>query len=235
MAKSDNKEREQRILDVAADLFAHYGYDKTPVSDIARQAGVSQGTIYLHFSSKDELFEDLLVREMVTFADAWLGYLEADPQGGTIGGMYKNMLYALNDNVFMAAMLKQDRRVFGSYLRKPDNFFRNLEGQQSESPRFAFVKMMQDAGAMRDDIDPKVTAHIMNMLAYGLVALDEVMPAQAIPPLEEVIEGIATIMDRALTPDEMRGSSVGKEIVREIADSTKVLYEQVRNSRRNEE
>ena len=43
MAKSDNKEREQRILDAAAELFVHYGYDKTTVSDIARQAGVSKG------------------------------------------------------------------------------------------------------------------------------------------------------------------------------------------------
>lgn len=233
MVKSDNLEREQRILDVAADLFAHYGYDKTPVSDIARQAGVSQGTIYLHFSSKDELFEELLVREMVNFADSWLGYLEADPRGGTIGGMYKNMLYALNDNAFMAAMLKQDRRVFGSYLRKPGNFFRNLEAQQSESPRFAFVKMMQDAGAMRADLDPKIVAHIMNMLAYGLVGLDDVLPAAAIPPLEDVIEGIATIMDRALTPEEMDSSDVGKGIVRQVAESSKQLYEQVRSAKRN--
>ena len=235
MARSDNIEREQRILDIAAELFAHYGYDKTPVSDIARQAGVSQGTIYLHFRSKDELFEELLVREMMNFADAWLGHLEADPRGGTIGGMYKNMLYALNDNPFMAAMLKQDRRVFGSYLRKPDNFFRNLEAQQSESPRFAFVKQMQEAGAMRADIDPRVTAHIMNMLAYGLVGLDDVLPPAAIPPIEEVIEGIATIMDRALTPEGEEQNEVGKEIVREIAESTRELYGQVRSAKRNEQ
>ncbi|MEM7028378.1 MAG: helix-turn-helix domain-containing protein, partial [Chloroflexota bacterium] len=43
MTKSDNKEREERILDAASNLFVHYGYDKTTVDDIAREAGVSKG------------------------------------------------------------------------------------------------------------------------------------------------------------------------------------------------
>ncbi|MCB0031981.1 MAG: helix-turn-helix transcriptional regulator, partial [Anaerolineales bacterium] len=45
MEKSDNPERETRILQAAAQLFAHYGFDKTTVSDIAREAGVSKGAI----------------------------------------------------------------------------------------------------------------------------------------------------------------------------------------------
>lgn len=87
MTKSDNVEREQRILKAAVDLFIHYGYDKTTVSDIARAAGVSKGAIYLHFKSKDDLFEGLLIREMTTHAEKWLELIEADPKGGTIGGM----------------------------------------------------------------------------------------------------------------------------------------------------
>ena len=133
MPKSDNKEREQRILDVAANLFVHYGYDKTAVSDIARDAGVSQGTIYLHFASKDDLLEGLLLREMTGFAESWFERVEADPEGGTIAGLYKNMLYALSRSPVMSAMFKQDRRVFGAYLRKPNNFFRNF-GDGGESP-----------------------------------------------------------------------------------------------------
>ena len=56
-------EREQRILDAASRLIAHYGYDKTTVSDVAREAGVSKGAIYLHWKSKTALFEALLFRE----------------------------------------------------------------------------------------------------------------------------------------------------------------------------
>lgn len=223
MAKSDNEEREQRILDVAVDLFVHYGYDKTTVSDIAHEAGISKGAIYLHFKGKDELFEALLIREMTAHAERWLELIEADPEGGTIAGMYKNTLYALSSSPFMTAMFKQDRRVLGSYLRKPDNFFRD---QRNRGTRYEFVKMMQEAGAIRPELDPKVTAHIMNMLAYGLVGMDEVMDKEDIPATENLIEGIADFMERALTPDGGGDSETGKAIIRQIMAASRQKFEQ---------
>lgn len=230
MAKSDNEEREGRILDAAADLFVHYGYDKTTVSDIAQRAGVSKGAIYLHFESKDDLLEGLILREMQTYAEKWLELIEADPKGGTIAGMYKNSLYALSSSDFMAAMFKQDRGVLGNYLRKPDNFFRTLRDRQNQSPRYEFVKMMQAAGAVRGDIDAKVTAHIMDMLAYGLVGMDKVKPEEDIPPVEDIIEGIADIMDRALTPEGGGDSEVGKTILQQIAQASRQQLETVNNT-----
>lgn len=223
---SSNSARETRILDAASDLFVRYGYDKTTVDDIARDAGVSKGAIYLHFKGKDALFEGLLIRELLTFSEQWLAHLEQDPKGGTIGGMYKNMLFALNDNPFMAAIFKQDRQVFGTYLRKPGNFFRTVSEQQSAdgaAPRYIFVKLMQEAGAMHGDLEPAIVAHIMDMLAYGLVAIDEIKPAQQIPPMEAVIEGIAWIMDRALTV-EGSDPEIGKRIVQELAETGRRQY-----------
>lgn len=225
MGKLDNDTREQRILDTAANLFIRFGYDKTTVTDIAHEVGVSKGVIYLHFDSKASLFEALLTREMTAYSEVWLDTLEADPEGGTLAGMYKAMLYAMRHNAFMSAMFKQDRDIFGSYLRQPDNFFQRTQAQQSESPRFAFVKMMQEAGAIRQDIDAKVIAHIMNMLAYGLVSMDEILPADQIPPIEDVIEGIATIMNTALTPMDGGDREVGKTIVRKIADEARLSVE----------
>jgi TetR/AcrR family acrAB operon transcriptional repressor len=223
MAKADNEERENRILDAAADLFIHYGYDKTTVSDIAREAGVSKGAIYLHFESKDDLFEGLLIREITRYTETWLERIEADPQGGTMAGLYKNVLYALNSSPFMSAIFRQDRQILGNYIRKPDNLFRE---QQNQSIRSEFVKMMQDAGAIRADIDPKIIAHIMNMLAYGLVAMDEIMDAKNIPPTDDIIEGIAAFMDKALTPDDGGNSEAGKAIVRQIVDTARLRYEE---------
>lgn len=110
--KADNPERAERILDAAAQLIIHYGYDKTSVSDIATAAGISKGAIYLHFASKDELFEALLYREVQSYAEHWFARIEADPQGGTIGGIYKAVLYALNQNSFMSAIVKQDPRLW---------------------------------------------------------------------------------------------------------------------------
>jgi TetR/AcrR family acrAB operon transcriptional repressor len=224
MVRPDNEDREQRILDAAANLFMHYGYDKTTIDDIAREAGISKGAIYLHFKGKDALFESLLVREMMSYQHKWLSLLDADPQGGTIGGMYKTVLYALNSTPFVAAMFRQDNRILGSYLQKPDNLFRN----QKQSPRYEFVKLMQEAGAMRSDVDPKVVAHIMNMLAYGLVAMDDIIAPEMIPPTDELIEGIAQIMDRALTPADGGNSEAGKAIVRQIAEAGQKAFEAAR-------
>ncbi len=210
--KSSNEDREQRILNAASDLIVHFGYDKTTVSDIANEAGISKGAIYLHYKSKDELFEALLIREMRDYSLTWLDKVEADPEGGTIGGMYKNILYALNKSPFMAALFKRDNRILGSYLHKPDNFFRK---QQEHNNRFVFVKMMQSAGVMRDDLDANVVAHIMDMLAYSLVSIGEIKNDKFIPPTKDTIETIAEIMDKALTPSDV-DSEVGKKVLQEL-------------------
>lgn len=227
MTKSENVAREQRILDAAADLFVHYGYDKTTVSDIARRAGVSKGTIYLHFDSKDELLEGLIVREMQTYAEQWLDLLDADPAGGTISALYKNSLYALSSSPFMSAMFRRDGRILGNYLRKPDNFFKAMRDSQEHSDRFLFVKLMQEAGAIRGDIDAKVIAHIMNMLAYGLVGMEGIVPEADIPSIEDTIEGIAAIMDSALTPADGGNPEAGKAVVRQIVAATRQQFESI--------
>lgn len=43
------------ILDAADRLLARYGYKKMTIDDLAREVGVGKGTIYLHFSSKEEV------------------------------------------------------------------------------------------------------------------------------------------------------------------------------------
>ncbi|MGB7338250.1 MAG: helix-turn-helix domain-containing protein [Phototrophicaceae bacterium] len=220
--KSSNDEREQRILDAAADLIAHYGYDKTTVSDIAREAGISKGAIYLHFDSKDTLFEALLIRETQRYSLRWLQMLEDDKDGGTIGSMYKKILYALNESPFMSAMFKRDARILGSYVRKPDNFFRR---QQDQDGRFIFVKMMQDAGVIRKDIDARVISHIMDMLAYGLVTMEDVKNPDHMPETDALLAGIGDILDRALTPPDANPDA-GKAIVKQIIESAQTKSNQ---------
>jgi AcrR family transcriptional regulator len=43
------------ILNAAERLLAHYGYRKTTLDDIAREAGIGKGTVYLYFPSKEEV------------------------------------------------------------------------------------------------------------------------------------------------------------------------------------
>lgn len=224
MSETKNAAREQRILDSASTLISHYGYDKTTVDDIARQAGVSKGTIYLHFSSKDDLFEGLLHREMFTYGQAWLDYIESDPRGGTIGGLYRAVLHAVNSNPLMSAMMRRDQRVFGSYLRKPNNIFSSL---QSSSLWVDTLRTMQEVGAVRQDIDPVVTAHIMDLFSYGLVSLDEFKDPDNSPPFEVVMETMAGWMDQLLTPEDGGNPEAGKAVIRQLADTARQHFEQM--------
>jgi AcrR family transcriptional regulator len=43
------------ILEVAATLFERYGYKKTTIEDIAQEAGIGKGSVYLRFASKEEI------------------------------------------------------------------------------------------------------------------------------------------------------------------------------------
>jgi TetR/AcrR family transcriptional regulator len=54
-----DKRREQ-ILQTAFDLFSQKGFSGTTTKDIARGAGVSEATVFKHFSSKDELYGAIL-------------------------------------------------------------------------------------------------------------------------------------------------------------------------------
>lgn len=52
--------RIEQIAEAALRLFARYGYKRTSMDDIAREAGVARATLYLHFKGKDDVFRAML-------------------------------------------------------------------------------------------------------------------------------------------------------------------------------
>ena len=54
--------RPGELLSAALDLFVEKGYAATRVEEVARRAGVSKGTLFLYFASKEDLFK-AVVRE----------------------------------------------------------------------------------------------------------------------------------------------------------------------------
>ena len=61
--------RPDEVLDAALDLFMEKGFAATRVEDIARRAGLSKGSVYLYFDSKEAVFEGLVRRAIVPIAD----------------------------------------------------------------------------------------------------------------------------------------------------------------------
>jgi len=48
------------LIDAADEVFRHFGFKKASIEDIAKIAGVGKGSVYLHFESKEALFEAVL-------------------------------------------------------------------------------------------------------------------------------------------------------------------------------
>jgi len=52
---SHNKDKREKIIDAAIKLFTRLGYHQTKLDEVARQAEIAKGTLYLHFKSKEDL------------------------------------------------------------------------------------------------------------------------------------------------------------------------------------
>jgi TetR/AcrR family fatty acid metabolism transcriptional regulator len=60
----DRAGKRERILDAAEKVFAERGFFAAKVADVAREAGVADGTIYLYFKNKDDLLVSLFEARM---------------------------------------------------------------------------------------------------------------------------------------------------------------------------
>jgi AcrR family transcriptional regulator len=68
-AGNDGSAKRRQIVDGARQVFLGAGFDGASMNDIARAAGVSKGTLYAYFVSKDELFEAIIRGEFAQSAE----------------------------------------------------------------------------------------------------------------------------------------------------------------------
>lgn len=214
-------EKENLILDAAVELVIKQGYDKTSIAEIAKEAGVGKGTIYLYFSSKDKLMEDMFMRELYKHNLKWYDLVMKDPNGGLLHRMYVNQLIAIVTSKLMEAIFKKDGNIFGSYLKKKNNFFSQNSGSTMGKE---FIKMMQDVNCIRQDVDPVITAHIIDIIGYGLTSISEIKNKEDIPEVERVINSIAMMMERAFMPEDGGDSEAGKKVLTALVNQAKAQY-----------
>ncbi|MDR1320986.1 MAG: TetR/AcrR family transcriptional regulator, partial [Gracilibacteraceae bacterium] len=71
--KNDSQQTINKIIEVAARLFAEKGYEQTTIQDIVNDLGMSKGAIFHHFDSKEEIVEAVIGRhrdKLVAAAEA---------------------------------------------------------------------------------------------------------------------------------------------------------------------
>jgi AcrR family transcriptional regulator len=220
--RTSRRQRETRLLDAAAHRFARFGFDKTSIDEIASDAGVSKGAVYLHWPSKDALFEATLIREGLRLLDDLSERIEADPAGGTLAGIYRHGILSMGGSPLLLAVYTFDAGQLGDYIRRSDPAIytrRFLFGEE-------FIRRMQAAGLMRADLEPGVTAYVLGMISFGMLSIRQLAPQVPAPSLERLADGLADLVSRGLATqtDDDQSSEAGKRAFRALADETKRLY-----------
>ena len=86
MGTSERKEREklqrrQEIIDSAEKVFFSKGFGNTTMDDIASEAELSKGTLYLYFKSKEELFKVFVNRSIAKLHELFVEFSSKDSRG----------------------------------------------------------------------------------------------------------------------------------------------------------
>lgn len=71
-----DQEKKRRILDAAEAAFARFGFKKTSIEDVASAAGVAKGTIYLMCASKEDLFYQVVHRDVRDWCASVAGHID---------------------------------------------------------------------------------------------------------------------------------------------------------------
>src|SRR5690349_24789470 len=82
----ERQARRRRIQRAARSVFAEKGYAKTSIEQIAREASLSVGAIYLYFRSKEDLYVSLLEETLELF-DTEIGQLRGRADGNPGEGL----------------------------------------------------------------------------------------------------------------------------------------------------
>lgn len=136
--RADAARNRQKILDVAARLFAERGLEVT-LNDIAHEAGVGVGTVYRKFADKDALIDELTDRKLQRMLDLVAAASAAEP--GTVS------LRALMMDA--AAVRAADRGLFPMLFRAADTTQRDARVSRLLNAWDEVIAQARAAGEVR--------------------------------------------------------------------------------------
>jgi len=184
------------ILDAADRLLARYGYKKMTIDDLAREVGVGKGTIYLHFSSKEEVALSRIDRviDQLKHELQVLGHNDQDPLARLRSMLMLRVIYRFDSvqhyseslNQVMAAIRPSLLERRKSYFEAEARIFAEVLKEGRRAGHFFFKDTMATARALltatnsllpyslsprelgeRDALEQQ-TARIVDLLVAGL-------------------------------------------------------------------
>ena len=148
-------DKRERILKAAVKVFARNGFHATRVSEVAKAAGVADGTIYLYFASKEEL----LVRLFEDRVEKLLGFMREELPKEPDAPAKLRVVIAMQ--LGLIAGERDLAEVITVIFRQSTRLMKEFATPQFGAYIDAIAKIVTDgqaAGAFRKDVSAHVTA-----------------------------------------------------------------------------
>jgi TetR/AcrR family transcriptional regulator, fatty acid metabolism regulator protein len=150
--------RRQQILQAAIEIFGKSNFDDASISEIARRAGVAEGTIYQYFKNKQDLFFSIPREKTKAFSaqlDLYLkGVTDAREKIRKFAWYY---LHFFRTNPDYARSLMLEMRVSKAFARSGS--FKGVKRFTNQA--LAILKEGQEQGVIRQDLDLYLTRHLL--------------------------------------------------------------------------
>ncbi len=167
MSREKTSEKRQRILAAALKVFAQRGFYNAKVSEVAREAQVADGTIYLYFKNKDDLLISLF-EDRMDFLIHRLHEVLAQVDGPPL----TRVQAVIRAHLQIAERWPDLAEFITVELRQSSKFVKEYE-----NPKFSeYLKILRDLiaegqkdGSIRSDLDSRLVARSI----FG--ALDEAL------------------------------------------------------------
>jgi AcrR family transcriptional regulator len=122
--KRERENRKNAILKAARKLYFEKGFKSITVANIAKKAELSKGAVYLYFNSKEEIYVQILLKDIDKFHSSLSDICERGGSGSDMLKHYADIYidFFLNDRelfrIFMAFMLHTDEMNFSDELNR---------------------------------------------------------------------------------------------------------------------
>ncbi len=195
--------RKGQILDIAAKVFAGFGFAGTQVQVIADRLGVGNGTVYRYFPTKEALFLAAVGRgleELTAEMDAVLDAPDADPVA-QVRRAVRTYLTFFHRRPEMAELFIQERAAFPHHHR-PLYFARQV-GEEHDCRHSRFWETLVASGVLRA-IPPERFFAVMGDLLYGTI-LTNLLSGRPTDPAAQT-DDILDVILNGLLADRARGT-----------------------------
>jgi TetR/AcrR family fatty acid metabolism transcriptional regulator len=193
------EERERLILEAAEELLAEKGYHEMSIDEIAARVGVSKGTVYLHFSSKEELVLAYLSRGMRRFMQEATDALNTSASPSA-------KLRALME-LFYVGVFKGRHNHFTALYENPELRNRMLDKKREFHGQWDAlsqrVSQVFDEGKARGEFDATIPTSVLVSLFWSLASprTYERLVEQEQMPLDEMVSHLSRFFFKGLAAD----------------------------------